>query len=71
MLKYFFLTFLILISFTTKAFAYLDPAFFSTIFNFFIALIAAIAAYASLFWSKIKNFFNMKRKNTKNDKKET
>ena len=55
LVRFFLLSIVILVSYTTKAYAYLDPGFFSIIINFFIALIAGAAAYVSLFWSKIKN----------------
>ena len=71
LVRFFLLSIVILVSYTTKAYAYLDPGFFSMIINFFIALIAGAAAYVSLFWSKIKKIFNMKKKVTKNDKKKT
>ena len=71
LVRFFLLSIVILVSYTTKAYAYLDPGFFSLFINFFFALIDGAAAYVSLFWSKIKKIFNMKKKVTKNDQKKT
>jgi hypothetical protein len=58
--KFYFLIFFIFMSSTLNAHAYLDPGTFSIIINFLIAIIAAVGAYISLFWSKIKKFFKKK-----------
>ena len=50
-----------------KAFAYLDPGTGSIILQAIIGGIVAGATYCSIYWQKIKNFFN-KRNNKKNKK---
>ncbi len=69
-IKFSLLVMIILSSSIINANAYLDPGTFSIIINFFIALAAGIAAYISLFWSKIKNIFKKKKDVNKNGKKE-
>jgi len=51
-----------------KAFAYLDPGTGSIILQGILGAIAAGATYCSIYWQKIKNFFNKKdkEKNKKN-----
>tara|TARA_B100000780_G_C21045643_1_gene419748 strand:+ start:154 stop:360 length:207 start_codon:yes stop_codon:yes gene_type:complete len=50
-----------------KAFAYLDPGTGSIILQSLLGAIAAGVTYCSIYWQKIKNFFNKKPK--KEDKK--
>tara|TARA_B100000965_G_scaffold402467_1_gene428472 strand:+ start:1761 stop:1964 length:204 start_codon:yes stop_codon:yes gene_type:complete len=64
-LKFIFIVFYILFLFTKNAYAYLDPGTFTAIINFVIALFAGIAAYVSMFWKKIKNFFTKSSKKIK------
>ena len=45
-----------------KAFAYLDPGTGSIILQGILGAIAAGATYCSIYWQKIKNFFNKKEK---------
>tara|TARA_B100000767_G_C19573795_1_gene454359 strand:+ start:364 stop:576 length:213 start_codon:yes stop_codon:yes gene_type:complete len=52
-----------------KAFAYLDPGTGSIILQALVGAIAAGATYCSMYWQKIKNFFNKKNKADKEDKK--
>jgi hypothetical protein len=52
-----------------KAFAYLDPGTGSIILQALVGAIAAGATYCSMYWQKIKNFFNKKDKEDKEDKK--
>ena len=52
-----------------KAFAYLDPGTGSIILQALVGAIAAGATYCSMYWQKIKNFFNKKDKTDKEDKK--
>ena len=51
-----------------KAFAYLDPGTGSIILQALVGAIAAGATYCSMYWQKIKNFFNKKDKTDKEDK---
>ena len=51
-----------------KAFVYLDPGTGSIILQAIIGAIAAGATYCSIYWEKIKNFFN--KRNNKKDKKD-
>jgi hypothetical protein len=47
-----------LISFTTPAYAYLDPGTGSMLIQGLIAGIAAIVSFSSIYWQKIKAFFS-------------
>ena len=67
MKKIFITSFAIIVFYNSKAFAYLDPGTGSIILNAILASIAAGATYCSIYWQKIKNFFNKKDK--KKDKK--
>ena len=60
-------SFVIIVFFNNKAFAYLDPGTGSIILNALLASIAAGATYCSIYWQKIKDFFNKKK--IKKDKK--
>ena len=51
--------------FNSTAFAYLDPGTGSIILQALLGAIAAGATWCSMYWQKIKNFFN-KKKNKKN-----
>ena len=48
--------------FNTKAFAYLDPGTGSIILQGILGAIAAGVSYCSIYWQKIKKFFNKKNK---------
>ena len=52
----------------SKAFAYLDPGTGSIILQSLLGAIAAGVTYCSIYWQKIKNFFNKKPK--KDNKKD-
>jgi|TARA_B110000259_G_C14009889_1_gene399247 hypothetical protein len=67
MKKIFITSFAIIVFYNSKAFAYLDPGTGSIILNAILASIAAGATYCSIYWQKIKNFFN--KKDRKKDKK--
>ena len=58
-------TFVLVIFFNNKAFAYLDPGTGSIILQAILGAIAAGATWCSMYWQKIKKFFNRK-KNKKN-----
>ena len=62
-------SFVFTIFFNNKAFAYLDPGTGSIILQALVGAIAAGATYCSMYWQKIKNFFNKKDKTDKEDKK--
>jgi hypothetical protein len=47
--------------FNTKAFAYLDVGTGSIILQGILGAIAAGATYCSIYWQKIKKFFNKKK----------
>jgi hypothetical protein len=64
-LKFIFIVLYILFLFTKNAYAYLDPGTFTAIISFVIALFSGIAAYVSMFWKKIKNFFTKSSKKIK------
>lgn len=57
------ISFILLLNST--AFAYLDPGTGSIILQALLGAIAAGATWCSMYWQKIKNFFN-KKKNKKN-----
>ena len=54
--KYFYL-FILIISFPTAAYAYLDPATGSIILQAIIAFFASVIAYMTIFFRKTKKFF--------------
>ena len=58
-------SFVFTIFLNNKAFAYLDPGTGSIILQALVGAIAAGATYCSMYWQKIKNFFN-KKNNKKN-----
>jgi hypothetical protein len=47
--------------FNTKAFAYIDPGTGSIILQGIVGAIAAGASYCTIYWQKIKKFFNKKK----------
>ncbi len=55
------------ISMTSYAFAYIDPGAGSVIIQAILGFLAAIFAYITFFWSKVKSMFSKIFK--KNDKK--
>ena len=60
---------------TSQAYAYLDPGTGGFIIQAILGFVAAIFAYVTFFWNKIKSFFNkiFKGKNNeiqKNDSEE-
>jgi len=55
MKKYFFLIVLIL-SFDTNAYAYLDPGAGSSILQLILVFLAGVGTFLSLYWSKFKFF---------------
>jgi|TARA_B110000238_G_C16133087_1_gene442342 hypothetical protein len=59
-------SFFFILFFNNKAFAYLDPGTGSIILQSILGAVAAGASYCMIYWQKIKNFFNRKKKN-KND----
>lgn len=60
-------SFIITIFFSNKAFAYLDPGTGSIILQSILGAIAAGASVGTIYWQKIKNFFNKKfKKKNKN-----
>jgi len=61
-------SFVFTIFLNNKAFAYLDPGTGSIILQALVGAIAAGATYCSMYWQKIKNFFNKKDKTDKEDK---
>ena len=62
-------SFIFIIFINNNAFAYLDPGTGSIILQALVGAIAAGATYCSMYWQKIKNFFNKKNKADKEDKK--
>jgi len=63
------LSLIALISMTVNAFAYLDPGSSGFILQAILGFIAAIFAYITYFWNKIKNIFNkiFKKNNKKSE----
>ena len=59
------ISFTFIIFFNNKAFAYLDPGTGSIIIQAILGGIAAGATYCSMYWKKIKDYFN-KKNNKKN-----
>ena len=60
-------SFVFFIFFNTKAFAYLDPGTGSIILQAILGAIAAGATWCSMYWQKVKNFFNKKTKKKNDD----
>jgi len=60
-------SFIFIVFFNSKAFAYLDPGTGSIILQSILGAIAAGASYCAIYWQKIKDFFNKKAKK-KDDK---
>ena len=67
MKKILIISFSFIMFFNTKAFAYLDPGTGSIILQGILGAIAAAATYCSIYFQKIKDFFN--KKNRKKNKK--
>lgn len=61
----FILAFVLYILMTSKGYAYLDPGTGGFIIQAILGFLAAIFAYITLFWNKIKSIFNkfFKKKN--------
>ena len=60
-----FFAFIYLISFSSPAFAYLDPGLGSMLIQGLLAVIATGAVYFSIYWKKFKDFikkFSKKKK---------
>ena len=60
-------SFVLVILFNNKAFAYLDPGTGSIILQAILGAIAAGAAWCSMYWQKVKNFFSKKTKKKDED----
>lgn len=58
---------IILVSYTTPAFAYLDPGTGSMLLQGLIGGIAIAASFLSIYWQKVKDFFGRKDTNLDND----
>ena len=69
-MKIIYLTFLIFLSITKPAFAYLDPGSASIILTAIMGSIAALGAAMSLYWQKIKKLISkvFNRKNKESNK---
>ena len=50
-------SFVFVILFNNKAFAYLDPGTGSIILQAILGAIAAAASYCAFYWNKVKNLF--------------
>ena len=61
MKKILLISFTFIMLFNTKAFAYLDPGTGSIILQGILGAIAAGVSYCSIYWQKIKKFFNKKK----------
>ncbi len=55
-------SFVFVILFNNKAFAYLDPGTGSIILQAILGAIAAGATWCSMYWQKVKKFFSKKTK---------
>ena len=62
-LKFLFLIFC-LISYTSPAYAYLDPGTGSLLLQGLIGGIAAVMAFLSIYWQKVKAFFSKEKADT-------
>ena len=60
-------SFVFVILFSNKAFAYLDPGTGSIILQAILGAIAAGATWCSIYWQKVKNFFSKKTKKKDED----
>ena len=58
-----FLIFIGFIFLSKNSYAYLDPGTVTIFFQVIVGALAAGGAYIVLFWQKIKNFFNKKKRN--------
>ena len=65
-LKFLFLIFG-LISYASPAYAYLDPGTGSMLLTGLIAGLAAIISFLSIYWQKVKAFFNKEAADTDKD----
>ncbi len=54
-MKIIFIIFVYFITFSTPASAYLDPGLGTMLIQGLLAVIATVAAYASLYWKKFKD----------------
>tara|TARA_B100000787_G_scaffold5257_1_gene3957 strand:- start:1554 stop:1766 length:213 start_codon:yes stop_codon:yes gene_type:complete len=61
-------SFIFVIFISNNAFAYLDPGTGSIILQALVGAIAAGATYCSMYWQKIKSFFNKRQKKDKDHK---
>ena len=66
-LKFLFLI-VALISYTSPAYAYLDPGTGSMLLQGLIAGLAAIISFLSIYWQKVKAFFGKEEADTDTDK---
>ena len=58
-MRHFVLAAALTIVFTSPAYAYLDPGTGSIILQGIVGALAIGAAYVSIFWSRVKNFFSV------------
>ncbi len=56
-----------LISYTSPAYAYLDPGTGSALLQGLIGGFAAFISFISIYWHKVKSFFSKKNKETGKD----
>ena len=62
MKKILIISFVFIVFFYNKAFAYLDPGTGSIILQALLGAVAAGATYCSIYWQKVKEFFSRKEK---------
>ena len=67
MKKLFLLLFSILISYTSPAYAYLDPGTGSMLLQGLLAGLAVFISVLSIYWQKVKSFFVKKELDTDTD----
>ena len=58
-------SFILIIFLNNKAFAYLDPGTGSIILQSILGMIAAGVSYGTIYWQKIKDFYNKRFKKIK------
>ncbi len=58
MIKQISIIFIFLLISTVNSYAYLDPGTGSVILQALFGILAAIGAYITLYWRKLKNLFN-------------
>ena len=65
MSKFFIVSFTLIFFYEVNAYAYLDPGTGSIILQSILGMIAAGVSYGTIYWQKIKDFYNKRFKKIK------